>query len=435
MDAGRPRLRRPADGLPARQARLAPRTSTRWAARRRYPVAGNRAPLDLLHGPVGPGLELGPQRGPAPGPSAWGTTSTCSCRCSLVRARRRWRSPTAGTPRALHPGDAAPSPEGTRSSPATSPSRTARTYRLRRPRTRARPGTSPRACRPAGVFHSRAGQGAVPLLTPRYTPPTNLAGSMGPGATGFALTFHSTPHSARVTRATVELSDDDGRSWRRVRVTRTSALTFHVGYRNPSAHGDVRYVSLRLTARDAKHKQRAGDRDPRLPAPLMEHDLYASDVVDNAEAVVRTRLHRRGARGRGVMRGAAALGPGPGHLARRHARPPRRLAGRAAAARAGGAPGVRDRRRRAAPPRRHGLDRLRANLGRARPGATPAELEGLTRPRSGPTCATGARRSGCPTGLRRPGRPRPGGGGGAPPRRPPAGRGVVGALTHMANWD
>ena len=36
-------------------------------------------------------------------------------------------------------------------------------------------------------------------------------------------------------------------------MTRTSALTFHVGYRNPSAHGDVRYVSLRLTARDAKH--------------------------------------------------------------------------------------------------------------------------------------------------------------------------------------
>ena len=221
---------------------------------RRYPVAGNRAPLDLLHGPVGPGLELGPHARTGAGAERLGDhlhlfvpLLAGAGAPSFAFADRRdadW---------ALH-RDAAPSPGGTRSSPATSPvPHGPRTYRLS---ATTHPGPAwdlSTRVSARWVFHSRAGQGAVPLLTPRYTPPTNLAGSMGPGATGFALTFHSTPHSARVTRATVELSDDDGRSWRRLRVHPMSALTFHVGYRNPSAHGDVRYVSLRLTARDAKH--------------------------------------------------------------------------------------------------------------------------------------------------------------------------------------
>jgi hypothetical protein len=102
------------------------------------------------------------------------------------------------------------------------------------------------------TFHSRSGRRGVPLLTPSYVPPTDLAGDLGPGRTGYRLSFHSTPHSARVAQVAVELSTNDGRTWHRVRVTRASALTFHVGYRNPTAHGDVRYVSLRVTARDVR---------------------------------------------------------------------------------------------------------------------------------------------------------------------------------------
>jgi hypothetical protein len=100
------------------------------------------------------------------------------------------------------------------------------------------------------TFHSRAGQSAVPLLTPSYVPPTDLAGNLGPGHTGYRLSFHSAPHSARVAQVTVQLSTDDGHSWRPARVTRTSGLTFHVGYANPAARGDRRYFSIRVTARD-----------------------------------------------------------------------------------------------------------------------------------------------------------------------------------------
>ena len=35
-------------------------------------------------------------------------------------------------------------------------------------------------------------------------------------------------------------------------MTRTSGLTFHVGFRTPAARGGARYLSLRVTARDAK---------------------------------------------------------------------------------------------------------------------------------------------------------------------------------------
>ena len=60
-------------------------------------------------------------------------------------------------------------------------------------------------------------------------------------------------------------------------------------------------------------------------------------------------------------------------------RPPRRLAGRPAAPRAGGAPGVRGRRRRAAPPRRHGRRPAPREPAPGASSAAPAELEALTR--------------------------------------------------------
>ncbi|MBO0846017.1 MAG: hypothetical protein J2P22_11450 [Nocardioides sp.] len=49
----------------------------------------------------------------------------------------------------------------------------------------------------------------------------------------------------------MELSTNGGHTWQRARVTRTSGLTFHVAYRNPAAHGRVRYMSVRVTAHDA----------------------------------------------------------------------------------------------------------------------------------------------------------------------------------------
>jgi hypothetical protein len=101
------------------------------------------------------------------------------------------------------------------------------------------------------TFRSRAGRSAVPLLTPRYVPPTDLAGNLAPGPTGFRLAFHSAQHSVRVARARVELSSDDGRTWSPVRMRRTSALTFRVTYDNPAADAVARYASLRVTARDA----------------------------------------------------------------------------------------------------------------------------------------------------------------------------------------
>lgn len=101
------------------------------------------------------------------------------------------------------------------------------------------------------TFHSRAGRRAVGLVTPRYVPPTDLAGNLGPGLTGFPLSFHSTPHSPAITRVRVELSTNDGHTWHHAKVTRTSRLTFHVGYHNPAAHGLARAMSLRVTAYDA----------------------------------------------------------------------------------------------------------------------------------------------------------------------------------------
>jgi hypothetical protein len=105
------------------------------------------------------------------------------------------------------------------------------------------------------TFHSRGGHNRVPLLTPSYVPPTDLSGNLGPGRTGYRLSFHSSPHSARVARVSVELSTNGGRTWHPVRVTRTSALTFRVGYLNPRAHGLVRYMSMRVTARDVHGNQ------------------------------------------------------------------------------------------------------------------------------------------------------------------------------------
>jgi hypothetical protein len=220
---------------------------------RRYRTAGNREPIVFLHGPVGPGLESTPRSGGSSGVvrqaghlrlfvplfgGAGGSMSAFADRRDADWSLRQGGR-TLAEGHELVAGDIRV-PRGPR------------TYRLNA-------STHPRSAWDLStrvsvrwIFHSRAGQSVAPLLTPRYVPPTTMAGNRGPGRTAFPLTFHSTPRSARVRHVSVELSTDDGRTWHRVRATRTSALTFRVRYHNPAAHGDQRYASLRVTAEDGQ---------------------------------------------------------------------------------------------------------------------------------------------------------------------------------------
>lgn len=220
---------------------------------RSYRRPGVLPPVTFLHGPVGPGLELPPH---SPFPSgAVRRGDTIGLSVPLISG--------AGSPTftVADPKDAGWSLRLGRHVLAhghqffvrdVAVPRGPHTYRLT---ARTHPGRAwdlSTRVEDVWTFHSRSGQRGVSLLTPRYVPQTDLAGNLGPGRTGYRLTFHSTPHSARVAQVSVELSTDGGTSWRPARVTRTSALTFHVGYRNPAAHGDVRYVSLRVAARDVR---------------------------------------------------------------------------------------------------------------------------------------------------------------------------------------
>ncbi len=218
---------------------------------RGYPTAGQHPPITFLHGPVGPGLELPAHSRFASGalrrgdrlllgiPIFGGIGAT-----AFDFADRRdasWSLHQGG--RVLDRGHQAiyrvvdvPHAE--------------HTYRLLAETHPGRAWDLSTRVRDVWTFHSGAGRSGVPLLTPHYLPPVDLAGNMRPGPTGYRLSFHSTPHSARVAQVSVELSTNHGRTWRPARVTRTSGLTFHVAYRTPPAHGPVRYLSLRVTARD-----------------------------------------------------------------------------------------------------------------------------------------------------------------------------------------
>ncbi len=221
---------------------------------RSYRKPGTHRPLTLLHGPVGPGLEAPPSSRSTSGAVRQGRHlllfmplfSAAGSQRAFTFADRRdatWslhqgRQILAHGHQAIFGDLVVP--------------RGPRTYQLD---ARTHPGRSwdlSTHVRDVWTFHSRAGQRAVPLLTPSYVPPTDLAGNLAPGHTGYRLSFHSTPHSARVATVSFELSTNGGRTWHRVPVRRTSALTFHVGYRNPGAHGMVRYVSVRVTASDVR---------------------------------------------------------------------------------------------------------------------------------------------------------------------------------------
>ncbi len=218
---------------------------------RRYRHAGKHAPVSFLHGPVGPGSEVAPEAPYGTGGARFGDRlwlgvplfgGAGGTAFSITDRRDATWSLSLGR-RTLARG------HQEISRPIRVPHRR-RTYQLVA-------GTHPDKAWELSTdvtvrwtFHSRAGRSAIPLLTPRYVPPTSLSGTVRPGHTGYRLAFHSTHRSPRVRWARVEISTDDGRTWRRVRVTRTSALAFHVGYHNPRAQGDARYLSLRITASD-----------------------------------------------------------------------------------------------------------------------------------------------------------------------------------------
>jgi hypothetical protein len=220
---------------------------------RLYRTPGRRPALTFLHGPVGPGLELPPHSAFTSGAVRRGDhlqlfmtliSGAGSSAFSFADPRDATWSLRQGA-HTLARGHQVIArdvvvPHGPR------------TYRLLATTHPGKAWDLSTQVSDVWTFHSRSGRRGVPLLTPSYVPPTDLAGNLGPGRTGYRLSFHSTPHSARVARVSVELSTNDGRSWRRARVTRGTALTFHVGYRNPAAHGATRYVSLRVTARDVR---------------------------------------------------------------------------------------------------------------------------------------------------------------------------------------
>lgn len=227
--------------------------NTQFIDVRRYRDPGRLHPISFLHGPVGPGLELSPHSRFSSG--AVRRDDHLQLFVPLLSA--------AGSPTftfadrrdanwSLHLGQRTLARGRQEIARDVVVPHGPRTYRLF---ARSHPGKVwdlSTHVSDVWTFHSRAGRHAVGLLTPRYVPPTDLAGNLGSGLTGFPLSFHSTPHSPRVTRVAVELSTNDGHTWHRARVTRTSALTFHVGYHNPAAHGPMRYMSLRVTAYDAR---------------------------------------------------------------------------------------------------------------------------------------------------------------------------------------
>ncbi len=219
---------------------------------------GAASPVNFAHGPVGPGLEAGYDRG-STGPF-----------CLLCRHGNR-----------LHGGLPLFSGAGTAMSgllwnpemggwtlrhsyhvlasghyviaPDVSLPADAQTYTLT---ASSHPGTSAwqlsKKVTDSWRFTSAAGDGVVPLLMASYLPSTTLAGTLRPGPVSWPLDFGNLgPADAAVSKATVSLSTDGGHTWRPATVTRTDRNSFAVSYTNPAAAGTTQYMSVRVTGLDA----------------------------------------------------------------------------------------------------------------------------------------------------------------------------------------
>ncbi len=101
-------------------------------------------------------------------------------------------------------------------------------------------------------FTSRRQAAVVPLLMARYVPTNDLSHYIGPGRAAFRLDFDNLgPARSRVVAAKVEFSVNDGRTWDSARLRRLDANSFRVSYTNPRRLPRHRYVTLRVSGKDA----------------------------------------------------------------------------------------------------------------------------------------------------------------------------------------
>jgi hypothetical protein len=100
-------------------------------------------------------------------------------------------------------------------------------------------------------FRVPHGNRVIPILRAAYVPPTDLHSVGTPRHVSYPITFDNLgPVDARVTKASLKWSVD-GRHWHRAALTRKDKNTFRVAYRNPAGTRAHRYLSLKVTARDA----------------------------------------------------------------------------------------------------------------------------------------------------------------------------------------
>jgi len=219
---------------------------------------GAASPVNFAHGPVGPGLEAGYDRG-STGPF-----------CLLCRHGNQLRGGLplfsgAGTAMSgllwnpdmggwtLRHGYHVLASGHYVLAPDVSLPADAQTYTLT---ASSHPGTSgwqlSTTVTDSWRFTSAAGDGVIPLLMASYLPRTTLAGTLPPGPVSWPLDFGNLgPADAAVSKATVSLSTDGGHTWRPATVTRTDRNSFAASYPNPAATGTNRYLSVRVTGLDA----------------------------------------------------------------------------------------------------------------------------------------------------------------------------------------
>lgn len=134
-------------------------------------------------------------------------------------------------------------------------------------------------------FSSGRGEGVVPLLMPSYVPPTGVDGRIKRLKSHYRLNFENLgPKAARVTKASLRWSVNGGRTWRRAGLKRLDRNSFRVRYRNPPAKGQRRYVSLRVTAKDAGGRT---VEETALRAYRLRKASNPGDVVDDGRVADR----------------------------------------------------------------------------------------------------------------------------------------------------